>query len=97
MQGEAFETWWKTVNEIDAKLGINYHMVMLRSVFGGNGADYMIILIDKSRFDYYNNWEDRGKLRQSNEAFGSALSEIDNTKWSLIKESNWRRMPGMTH
>jgi hypothetical protein len=97
MQGEAFEAWWKKASEADAKLGINYHVAMFRSVFGGNDANYMIILIDKTRFDYYNHFEDRNKIRMANEEFTKMMSEMDNSKWSVIKESNWIRLPKMTH
>ena len=97
MQGDAFEAWWKKVSEADAKIGINYHVAMFKSVFGGNGADYMIILIDKSRFDYYNNFEDRMKKRMESEEFKAMMSDSDTSKWSVIKESNWIRLPKMTH
>ncbi len=97
MQGDAFEAWWKKASEADAKIGINYHVAMFKSVFGGNDANYMIILIDKTRFDYYNNWEDRMKIRMANEEFTKMMSEMDNSKWSVIKESNWIRLPKMTH
>jgi hypothetical protein len=98
MQDEAFEAWWAKANESDAKLGItNYHLAMFKSVFGGNDADYMIILLDKSRFDYYNHFEDRAKKRNESEEFGSVMSGLDNSKWSVIGESNWIRLPKMTH
>ncbi|MFH6769754.1 hypothetical protein V8G56_13455 [Gaetbulibacter aquiaggeris] len=97
MQGDAFEAWWKKASEADAKLGINYHVAMFKSVFGGNDADYMIILIDKTRFDYYNHWEDRMKTRMASEEFKTLMSGSDNSKWSVIKESNWIRLPKMTH
>ena len=97
MQGDAFEAWWKKASEADAKIGINYHVAMFKSVFGGNDADYMIILIDKTRFDYYNHWEDRMKTRMASEEFKKMMSENDNSKWSVIKESNWIRLPKMTH
>lgn len=97
MQEEAFESWWQKANESDAKLGISYHVAMFKSVFGGNDANYMIILIDKSRFDYYNNFEDRSKLRMDSEEFKSVMSQLDNSKWTVIEESNWIRLPKMTH
>jgi len=97
MQGNAFEAWWKKANEADAKLGINYHLAIFKSVFGGNDADYMIILIDNSRFDYYNHWEDRMKLRMENEEYKASMADMDAKKWSVIKESNWKRLPKMTH
>ena len=98
MQGDAFETWWKKANEADAKIGINYHLAMFRSVFGGNNADYMIILIDKTRFDYYKNFEERMKKRMESDEFKAMMSSnTDNSKWSVIKESNWIRLPKMTH
>ena len=97
MQGEAFESWWQKANEADAKLGINYHVAMFKSLFGGNDADYMIILLDKSRFNYYNNFEERAKIRMNSEEFKTAMSDMDNSKWSVIEESNWIRLPKMTH
>ena len=97
MQNQAFEAWWKTANEADAKLGINYHLAMFRSVFGGNDADYMIILIDKSRFDYYNHWEDRMNKRMASEDYKAMMVDADASKWSAIKEVNWNRLPTMTH
>jgi hypothetical protein len=53
--------------------------------------------LDKSRFDYYNNFEERSKTRMNSEEFKSAMSELDNSKWSVIEESNWIRLPKMTH
>lgn len=97
MQGDAFEAWWKKANEADAKLGIKYHFAMFRSVFGGNDADYMIILLDKSRFDYYNNWEERMNKRMASEEFKTMMANSDASKWSAIKESNWNRLISMTH
>lgn len=97
MQGDAFEAWWKKANEADAKIGINYHLAMFRSVFGGNNADYMVILIDKTRFDYYNNFEERMKKRMDSDEFKAMMTDSDNSKWSVTKESNWIRLPKMTH
>jgi len=97
MQGDAFEAWWKKANEADAKLGINYHLAMFKSVFGGNDADYMIILIDKSRFDYYNHWEDRMNLRMKSDEYKAMVADMDASKWSVIEESNWNRLPKMTY
>ena len=97
MQGDAFEAWWKKANEADAKLGISYHLAMFKSVFGGNDADYMVILIDKSRFDYYNHWEDRMKLRMESDEYKAMVENMGSTKWSVKEESNWNRLSKMTY
>ena len=95
-QDDAFEAWRKKVNAIDKELGINFHMVIYRSVFGAKDKDYMVILIDKTRFDYHKNWAERMAKRQASEAFQSMVNNNE-TGWTAIGEENWRRINDMTY
>lgn len=92
----AYEQWTKDVNAIDKELGISYHYAVFKSIFGAKDADYMVICIDKSRFEYHNNWKTRMDLRNKNEKFSAMISENNNDKWSVIGETTWNRVLELT-
>ena len=95
-QDNAFEEWRKKINKLDKELGINFHMVVYRSVFGTKDKDYMVVLIDKSRFDYHSNWSERMKTRQASEAFKAAMNGGPNG-WAAVAEENWMRVNDMSY
>ena len=95
-QDNAFEEWRKKINKLDKDLGVNFHMVVYRSVFGAKDKDYMVILIDKSRFDYHTNWAERMKTRQASEAFKAAMNNGP-SGWAAVAEENWMRVNDMTY
>ena len=95
-QEDAFEAWRKKINEIDKELGVKLHMAVYRSVFGAKGKDYMVILLDKSRFDYHNNWSERMKTRQASEAF-KGMTNNGPPGWASVAEENWMRVNEMTY
>ncbi len=94
---EAFEADTKKQNELDKKLGIKYHMAVFKSVFGIRDVDYMVVLLDKSRFDYHKNWDERMKVRNANEEWKERLKEDNLAKWSVMGEANWNRINKMTY
>ena len=58
-QDNSYEDWTKKMNALDKKLGISYHYAVFKSVFGAKDADYMVMCIDTSQFEYFSNWEKR--------------------------------------
>lgn len=93
----AFEDNAKKQNELDKKLGIKYHLAVFKSVFGARDADYMVVLIDKSRFEYHKNWDERMKVRNANEEWKEFMKADNLGKWSVMGESNWNRINKMTY
>ena len=51
-------------------MGVDYLYALMKPVFATD-ADYMLVLLDKSRFDYHKNWEDRMEKRFSDADFQS--------------------------
>ena len=94
---KAFEEATKSRNELDKKLGVIYHIAVFKSVFGARDADYMVVLLDKSRFDYHKNWEERMKVRNESDEWKEMMKEDNLAKWSTIGESNWNRLVKMTY
>jgi len=94
---QAFEQWNKDINALDKKLGVSYHYAVFKSVFGAKDADYMIVCVDKSRFDYHKNWSERMKVRNQSEEFKTLVSENNLGKWSVVGEVNWDRILELTY
>lgn len=92
----AFEAWRKKINALDKELGVKLHMVVYRSVFGASGKDYMVVLLDKTRFDYHSNWSERMKTRQGSDAFKAMINDAPNG-WTAVAEENWMRVNDMTY
>lgn len=95
-QENAFEDFRKKINALDKELGVKLHMVVYRSVFGASGKDYMVVLLDKTRFDYHSNWSNRMKTRQASDAFKAMINEGPGG-WSAVAEENWMRVNEMTY
>ncbi|CAI8304388.1 MAG: Uncharacterised protein [Formosa sp. Hel3_A1_48] len=91
-----FEQWNKDINALDKKLGVSYHYAVFKSVFGAKDADYMIVCVDKSRFDYHKNWAERMNVRTQSEAFKTLVSENNLEKWSVVGEAHWDRVVELT-
>ena len=92
-QNEAFEAWRKKANELDKSLGISFHVAVFENMFGSRGSNYMIILLDTSRFDYHKNWEARMEKRQASQAWQDFVNNNNNLgKWTVTRESNWNQM-----
>jgi hypothetical protein len=97
-QNEAFEANRKKTNELDKSLGIKFHVAVFENVFGSKDADYMVILLDNSRFDYHKNWEARMEIRRASQAWQDAISNNNNLgNWSVLRESSWNRIVRLTH
>lgn len=92
----AYENWTKKINEIDKKLGITYHYAVFKSMFGARDADYMVVLVDKSRFEYHANWEKRMELRLQDEDFNAEAAKATLDQWAVIDEFNWDRIIELT-
>lgn len=96
-QNEAFEANRKRINELDKSLGINFHIAVFENLFGAKDADYMVLLLDNSRFDYHKNWEARMKTRQASQAWKDAVANNNNlSNWSVLRESSWNRIVRLT-
>ena len=95
--GSAFEADRKKFNEMDKSIGVNFHLAVFENVFGGGGAEYMVILLDKSRFDYHANWQERMKKRNASEEWQAAMNNNNLGNWSVISEANWNRLVSMSY
>ena len=95
-QDRAFEDWTKKMNALDKKLGISYHYAVFKSSFGAKDADYMVMCIDKSQFEYFRNWEVRTNTREKSDEFTALVDELSASKWSVIGEYTWNRILGLT-
>lgn len=96
-QSDAFEANRKKVAELDKGLGINFHTAVFENVFGGNGANYMVLLLDNSRFDYHSNWSERMKVRQDSQAWQDQVANNNNLgNWAVLRESNWNQIVRLT-
>ncbi len=96
-QDGAFEEWRKKSNELDKKLGISFHVAVFESVFGTNGANYIVILLDTSRFDYHKNWQERMEKRGASEEWNNMANSGNNMgKWTVVKEENWNQISDLT-
>lgn len=91
-----FEAWTKKMNALDKELGISYHYAIFKSVFGARDADYMVMCIDKSQFEYFSNWEKRAEIRNQSEAYKTLKGALSVEQWSVISEFTWNRMLELT-
>ena len=92
----AYEEWNKKMNALDKKLGISYHYAIFKSVYGAKDADYMVMCIDKSQFEYFSNWEKRTEIREKSEEYKALVGELSISQWSIISEFTWNRILELT-
>ena len=71
--------------DADKKLGVDYLYALMKPVFATD-ADYMLVLLDKSRFDYHKNWEDRMEKRFSDADFQSNYDKTQKAPVSSVVE-----------
>ncbi len=69
----------------DKELGVDYLYGLMKPVFATD-ADYMLVLLDKSRFDYHKNWSDRMDKRFSDEDFNANYEKIEKDPVSSVVE-----------
>ena len=69
----------------DKELGVDYLYALMKPVFATD-ADYMLVLLDKSRFDYHKNWSDRMDKRFSDEDFNANYEKIQKDPVSSVVE-----------
>ena len=71
--------------DADQKLGVDYLYALMKPVFATD-ADYMLVLLYKSRFDYHKNWEDRMEKRFSDADFQANYEKIEKSPVSSVVE-----------
>ena len=71
--------------DADKKLGVDYLYALMKPVFATD-ADYMLVLLDKSRFDYHKNWQDRMDKRFSDDDFNANYEKIEKDPVSSVVE-----------
>ena len=71
--------------DADKKLGVDYLYALMKPVFATD-ADYMLVLLDKSRFDYHKNWQDRMDKRFSDDDFNANYEKIEKAPVSSVVE-----------
>ena len=71
--------------DADKKLGVDYLYALMKPVFATD-ADYMLVLLDKSRFDYHKNWSDRMDKRFSDEDFNANYEKTEKDPVSSVVE-----------
>ena len=80
---EAFLANQKFWKDEDEKLGIDYYYALLKPVFSTD-SDFMLVLLDKSRFDYHKNWSNRMDTRFSSEEFKSNYDKVQKEPVSTV-------------
>ena len=80
---QAFLANQKTWMEADKKLGVDYMYALLKPVFATD-SDFMLVLLDKSRFDYHKNWSDRMDKRFSDPGFNENYENIQESPVSTV-------------
>ena len=73
---EKFRSQIRSGIENDIKLKNNYIRLMFTPIYGGvNNGDFMMIVMDKSRSDYYNGLAERNKKRDKDSDWKKIQSE----------------------
>ena len=83
--GGEFEMFRKKGKELDEKRGVSYHVAVFRNIFGGKDADYLTVLIDKTRMDYMNNFINRMDKRRKAKDWKTNRNRWDLTKYNTVK------------
>lgn len=95
---EAFEANRKKIKALDDQMGNTFHLAVFRSVFGKRNADYMVVVIDRSRIAYHENLGKRMKKRQKNDewqAVWNANQTVAVRKWGILEDENWMKIADM--
>ena len=69
--------------DVDKKLGVNYYYALMKPVFATD-SDFMLVLLDKTRFDYHKNWSDRMDKRFSDPDFNNNYEQTQKAPVSSI-------------
>ena len=80
---QAFLANQKIWMEADKKLGVNYMYALLKPVFATD-SDFMLVLLDKSRFDYHTNWSERMEKRFSDANFNENYDKNEDAPVSTV-------------
>ena len=80
---EAFLANQKFWKDEDEKLGVDHFYALLKPVFSTD-SDFMLVLLDKSRFDYHKNWSNRMDTRFSSEEFKSNYDKVQKEPVSTV-------------
>ena len=80
---QAFLANQKIWMEADKKLGVNSMYALLKPVFATD-SDFMLVLLDKSRFDYHTNWSERMKKRFSDANFNENYDKNEDAPVSTV-------------
>lgn len=83
--GPAYEARTKKAYALDQERGVNYHVAVFRNVFGGKDANYLTILIDKSREDYMNNFSNRMAKRRASKEWGTNSNPWDLSLYNVTQ------------
>ena len=69
--------------DADKKLGVDYYYALMKPVFATD-SDFMLVLLDKTRFDYHKNWSDRMDKRFSDPDFNNNYEQTQQTPVSSV-------------
>ena len=69
--------------DADKKLGVNYYYALMKPVFATD-SDFMLVLLDKTRFDYHKNWSDRMDKRFSYPDFNNNYEKTQKAPVSSV-------------
>ena len=69
--------------DADKKLGVNYYYALMKPVFATD-SDFMLVLLDKTRFDYHKNWSDRMDKRFSDPDFNNNYEQTQKAPVSSV-------------
>lgn len=69
--------------DADKKLGVDYYYALMKPVFATD-SDFMLVLLDKTRFDYHKNWSDRMDKRFSDPDFNNNYEQTQQAPVSSV-------------
>jgi len=69
--------------DADKKLGVNYYYALMKPVFATD-SDFMLVLLDKTRFDYHKNWSERMDKRFSDPDFNNNYEQTQKAPVSSV-------------
>lgn len=96
-QQNAFEEFIKKNHEMDARLGVEHIFAVYRSETGARDMDYLMVVVDKSRFDYHRHWEARMKTRNADAEFQEAMQKMGSNPWTVVDEKHLMRINELTY
>lgn len=96
-QQGAFENFIKEQHKIDDRLGVDHIFAVYRAQAGSRDANYLMAIVDKSRFEYTKNWENRMKIRKTDQTYNDMQDKRGGNPWKIVEEKHLMRINELTY